>query len=269
MKSQVKGIQKELKEVVSSLKGHLIYQRDVLLAEGVPIKQWPGARGQGSVAVEHSKLNSEQKVRPRSSTPTTDHRPPTTDVSSVGKGHKELLEGLRTEIGDCQRCKLGKTRTKLVFGVGNPDAKIVFVGEGPGRDEDIQGEPFVGRAGQLLTDIITKGMKMKREDVYICNVVKCRPPENRNPEPDEVDACEGFLIKQLEVIRPEIVVALGTFAAKTLLKTDLPISKLRGRFHDYKGIQVMPTFHPSYLLRNPEKKKETWEDIKMVIARLG
>ncbi|MEK7713405.1 MAG: uracil-DNA glycosylase, partial [Deltaproteobacteria bacterium] len=171
--------------------------------------------------------------------------------------------------GDCQRCKLGKTRTKLVFGVGNPDAKIVFVGEGPGRDEDIQGEPFVGKAGQLLTDIITKGMKMKREDVYICNVVKCRPPENRNPEPDEVDACEGFLIKQLEFIRPEIVVALGTFAAKTLLKTDLPISKLRGRFHDYKGIQVMPTFHPSYLLRNPEKKKETWEDIKMVIARLG
>ena len=196
-------------------------------------------------------------------------RPPTTNVSPTGKSNKELLEELRSNIGDCQRCKLGKTRTKLVFGVGNPDAKIVFVGEGPGRDEDIQGEPFVGRAGQLLTDIITKGMKMKREDVYICNVVKCRPPENRNPEADEVDACEGFLIKQLEVIKPEIVVALGTFAAQTLLKTDLPISKLRGRFHDYKGIQVMPTFHPSYLLRNPEKKKEAWEDIKMVIARLG
>lgn len=267
MKGEVKDIRKELKEVVSSLKGHLIYQRDVLLAEGVPVNQWPVARGQGSAVSEPSKLNSEQKTR--SSTPTTDHRPPTTNVSPTGKSNKELLEELRSNIGDCQRCKLGKTRTKLVFGVGNPDARIVFVGEGPGRDEDIQGEPFVGRAGQLLTDIITKGMKMKREDVYICNVVKCRPPENRNPEPDEVDACEGFLIKQLEVIRPEIVVALGTFAAKILLKTDLPISKLRGRFHDYKGIQVMPTFHPSYLLRNPEKKKETWEDIKMVMARLG
>ncbi|MBM2839182.1 MAG: phage polymerase-related protein, partial [Deltaproteobacteria bacterium] len=195
----MRDIQKELKEVVSSLKGHLLYQRDVLLAEGVPVNQLPGASGQGSVAVEHTKLNSEQKIRSRSPMPTTDNRPPTTDVSSVGKGHKELLEELRTEIGDCQRCKLGKTRTKLVFGVGNPDAKIVFVGEGPGKDEDIQGEPFVGRAGQLLTDIITKGMKMKREDVYICNVVKCRPPENRNPEPDEVDACEGFLIKQLEI----------------------------------------------------------------------
>ena len=269
MKGEVKDIRKELKEVLSSLKGHLIYQRDVLLAEGVPVNQWSVARGQGSAVSEPSKPNSEQKTRSRSSTTTTDHRPPTTNVSPTGKSNKELLEELRSNIGDCQRCKLGKTRTKLVFGVGDPDARIVFVGEGPGKDEDIQGEPFVGRAGQLLTDIITKGMKMQREDVYICNVVKCRPPENRNPEPDEVDACEGFLIKQLEVIKPEIVVALGTFAAKTLLKTDLPISKLRGRFHDYKGIQVMPTFHPSYLLRNPEKKKETWEDIKMVIARLG
>lgn len=256
----MKDIQKELKEIVSSLKGHLAYQRDILLSEGVPLNQWP-------VVAEASKLNIDQKTR--SSTPTTGHRPLTTNVSPTVMSHKELLEELRSEIGDCQRCRLGKTRTNLVFGVGNPDARIVFVGEGPGRDEDIQGVPFVGRAGQLLTDIITKGMKMQREDVYICNVVKCRPPENRNPEPDEVDACEGFLIKQLEIIRPEIVVALGTFAAKTLLKTDLPISKLRGRFHDYHGIKLMPTFHPAYLLRNPEKKKETWEDIKMVMARLG
>lgn len=258
----MKDVNNELREIVSSLKGHLIYQRDVLLAEGVPVNQLSVVRGQGSEVSEPSKLKIDQKTRSISSKPTNDD-------SSEKRSHKELLEGLRSEIGDCQRCKLGKTRTKLVFGVGNPDARLVFVGEGPGKDEDIQGEPFVGRAGQLLTDIITKGMKMKREDVYICNVVKCRPPENRNPEPDEVDACEGFLIKQLEIIRPEIVVALGTFAAKTLLKTDLPISKLRGRFHDYKGVQVMPTFHPSYLLRNPEKKKETWEDIKMVIARLG
>ena len=255
----MKDSKNELLEIVSALKGHLLYQRDILLSEGVPITPPNPLFVKEGVP----------KAGALSQLPTTDHRPPTTNVSPTGKSNKELLEELRSNIGDCQRCKLGKTRTKLVFGVGNPDAKIVFVGEGPGRDEDIQGEPFVGRAGQLLTDIITKGMKMKREDVYICNVVKCRPPENRNPEPDEVDACEGFLIKQLEVIRPEIVVALGTFAAKTLLKTDLPISKLRGRFHDYKGIQVMPTFHPSYLLRNPEKKKETWEDIKMVIARLG
>lgn len=251
----MKDIHEELKEVVSSLKGHLIYQRDVLLAEGVPLNQWPGASGQGP---EKKVQSSEFRVR------SADHpnsQPPTPN--------SQLLEQLRADIGDCQRCKLGKTRTNLVFGVGNPDAKVVFVGEGPGRDEDLQGEPFVGRAGQLLTDIITKGMKMLREDVYICNVVKCRPPENRNPGPDEIDACERFLIRQLEIIRPEIIVALGTFAAQTLLKTELPISKLRGRFHDYHGIRLMPTFHPSYLLRNPEAKKEVWEDIKMVIAEMG
>ncbi|MEK6726507.1 MAG: uracil-DNA glycosylase [Deltaproteobacteria bacterium] len=248
----MKDIRKDLKEVVSSLKGHLIYQRDVLLAEGVTLKD----------SYEFRVLSSELKPKNQNSNKEAENSKPKIQNS-------KLLEELRAEIGDCQRCKLSKGRTNLVFGVGNPDARIVFVGEGPGKDEDLQGEPFVGRAGQLLTDIITKGMKMRREDVYICNVVKCRPPENRNPEPDEIDACEGFLIKQLEVIKPEIVVALGTFAAKTLLKTDLPISKLRGGFHDYKGIKVMPTFHPSYLLRNPEKKKDTWEDIKMVIARLG
>ncbi|MEK7850584.1 MAG: uracil-DNA glycosylase [Deltaproteobacteria bacterium] len=253
----MKDVHKELKEVVSSLKGHLIYQRDILLAEGIPAKEGSGVRGQGSVG---HKVHTPK--------PTTDHRPPTTIGSPKGKSHKELLEELRAEIGDCQRCKLGKTRTNLVFGVGNPDAKIVFVGEGPGRDEDLKGEPFVGRAGQLLTDIITKGMRLLREDVYICNVVKCRPPENRNPEPDEIESCEPFLIKQLEIIKPKVIVALGTFAAKTLLKTELPISKLRGKFHDYKGIKVMPTFHPSYLLRNPEAKKDVWEDIKMVMAEL-
>ncbi len=248
----MRDIQKELKEVVSSLKGHLIYQRDLLLAEGVPV------RSQES-GVRSSELNKTEIQNPKSKI----------KHAQLPAPNSQLLSKMREEIGDCQRCRLGKTRTNLVFGVGNPDARIVFVGEGPGRDEDIQGEPFVGRAGQLLTDIITKGMRMKREDVYICNVVKCRPPENRNPEPDEVDACEGFLIKQLEIIRPEIVVALGTFAAKTLLKTDLPISKIRGRFHDYHGMKLMPTYHPAYLLRNPDKKKETWEDIKMVLARLG
>ena len=179
------------------------------------------------------------------------------------------LEELRAAIGDCQRCKLCSARTHIVFGVGNPRAKLMFVGEGPGRDEDLQGEPFVGRAGQLLTDIITKGIGIKREDVYICNVVKCRPPENRNPEPDEVAACEPFLKKQIELVRPEIIVGLGKFAVQTLLKSNVPISKLRGNWHSYHGIKLMPTFHPAYLLRNPADKKLVWEDIKQVIKELS
>jgi DNA polymerase len=180
----------------------------------------------------------------------------------------QTLDELRAAIGDCQRCKLCSGRTNIVFGVGNPRAKLLFVGEGPGRDEDLQGEPFVGRAGQLLTDIITRGIGMKREDVYICNVVKCRPPENRNPEPDEVAACEPFLKKQIDLVRPEIIVALGKFAVQTLLQSKSPITKLRGNWHRYHGIKLMPTFHPAYLLRNPADKKLVWEDIKKVIKEL-
>jgi DNA polymerase len=178
------------------------------------------------------------------------------------------LDELRAALGDCQRCKLCSGRTNIVFGVGNPHAKLMFVGEGPGRDEDLQGEPFVGRAGQLLTDIITRGIGIKREDVYICNVVKCRPPENRNPEPDEVAACEPFLKRQIDLVRPEIIVALGKFAVQTLLQSKLAITKLRGNWHNYHGIKLMPTFHPAYLLRNPADKKLVWEDIKKVIKEL-
>jgi uracil-DNA glycosylase family 4 len=178
------------------------------------------------------------------------------------------LDALSAEIGDCRRCKLCAGRTHIVFGVGNPRAKLMFVGEGPGRDEDLQGEPFVGRAGQLLTDIITKGMGMKREDVYIANVVKCRPPENRNPEPDEVASCEPFLKKQIDLVRPDIIVGLGKFAVQTLLQSKVPISKLRGTWHRYHGIKLMPTFHPAYLLRNPADKKLVWEDIKQVIKEM-
>src|SRR5215475_2058705 len=181
----------------------------------------------------------------------------------------QSLEELRAEIGDCRRCKLCQGRTKIVFGVGNPRAELVFVGEGPGRDEDLKGEPFVGRAGQLLTEIITKGMKMRREDVYIANVVKCRPPENRNPEPDEIAACEPFLVKQLELIKPRFIVALGTFAAQTLLKTKTPISRLRGVWHAYHGIKLMPTLHPAYLLRNPADKRLVWQDIQAVLREMG
>jgi len=180
----------------------------------------------------------------------------------------DSLEELRAAIGDCRRCKLCSGRTNLVFGVGNPRANLMFVGEGPGRDEDLQGEPFVGRAGQLLTDIITKGIGLRREDVYIANVVKCRPPNNRDPEPDEVAACEPFLKKQIDLIGPEIIVALGRFAVQTLLQSKMPITKLRGNWHSYHGIKLMPTFHPAYLLRNPADKKLVWEDIKKVISEM-
>jgi uracil-DNA glycosylase family 4 len=178
------------------------------------------------------------------------------------------LEALREEIGDCRRCKLWSGRTHIVFGVGNPHAALMFVGEGPGRDEDLQAEPFVGRAGQMLTEIITKGMKLRREDVYIANVIKCRPPQNRNPEPDEIAACQPFLLRQIELIRPKVLVALGTFAAQTLLGRRLPISRLRGHWYDYHGVKLMPTLHPAYLLRNPNDKKLVWADIKLVMGEL-
>jgi uracil-DNA glycosylase family 4 len=179
------------------------------------------------------------------------------------------LEELREFIGDCARCKLAPGRTNLVFGVGDPKAELMFVGEGPGADEDERGEPFVGRAGQLLTDIIERGMRMRRRDVYICNVVKCRPPGNRNPEPDEVAACEPFLMRQIEIVRPKVIVGLGTFAVQSLLKVKTPISKLRGRWHEVRGTMMMPTFHPAYLLRNPADKRLVWADVQEVMKALG
>jgi uracil-DNA glycosylase family 4 len=193
----------------------------------------------------------------------------TPDAVAPGEGVTGAhgLTILRDEIGDCRRCKLCAGRTNLVFGVGNPTAHLVFVGEGPGADEDAQGEPFVGKAGQLLDKMI-EAMGYARGDVYICNVVKCRPPGNRNPEPDEIAACEPFLKKQLGAIRPRMIVALGKFAAQCLLRDDAPISRLRGTFRTYEGIQLMPTFHPAYLLRDPTKKKEAWEDLKTVMAAL-
>jgi DNA polymerase len=196
----------------------------------------------------------------------------TDDVAPQAPSHSTqpaTLEALRAEIGDCRLCKLAPGRTHLVFGVGNPRARLVFVGEAPGADEDLKGEPFVGRAGQLLTEIITKGMRLRREDVYICNVIKCRPPGNRNPEPDEVASCEPFLLRQLELIGPEVVVALGKFAAQALLRSKTPITQLRGRWFDYHGMMLMPTFHPAYLLRNPGDKRLVWEDIQKVMRVLG
>jgi DNA polymerase len=179
------------------------------------------------------------------------------------------LAALREFIGECIRCKLHPLRTNLVFGVGNPQAELMFVGEAPGADEDARGEPFVGRAGQLLTDIIERGMGMTRAEVYICNVIKCRPPENRNPEPDEVAACEPFLFRQIDLVRPRAIVGLGSFAVQALLKLKTPISKLRGNWHEVRGIKMMPTFHPAYLLRNPADKRLVWADIQEVMKFLG
>ncbi len=176
----------------------------------------------------------------------------------------ERLDAIRSELGDCTRCKLHGGRTHLVFGVGNPDADLMFVGEAPGRDEDLQGEPFVGRAGQLLTKII-EAIDLRREDVYIANVIKCRPPQNRNPEPDEIETCRPFLFAQIDVIAPRVIVALGSFAVKTLLGDDsIAISKARGRDYTCRGARLIPTFHPAYLLRSPNKKRDVWEDMKRV-----
>jgi DNA polymerase len=180
----------------------------------------------------------------------------------------ETLAAIREDIGDCTRCKLhGLGRRQIVYGVGNPQADLMFVGEAPGADEDLQGIPFVGRAGQLLTKII-EAIGLKRDDVYIANVIKCRPPGNRNPDPDEVEMCEGFLFRQIDSIRPRVIVALGTFAAKALLKTQDPISRLRGRVYEYRGARLIPTFHPAFLLRSPERKRDVWEDMKKVRALL-
>ena len=177
------------------------------------------------------------------------------------------LDEVRRALGDCKRCKLCSGRKNIVFGVGNPKARLVFVGEGPGADEDTQGIPFVGAAGQLLTKMI-QAMGLSRDDVYICNVVKCRPPGNRNPEPDEITACQPFLEGQLKAIGPEVIVTLGKFAAQTLLRTDTPITRLRGQWRDHLGVALMPTFHPAYLLRNPAEKKAAWADLQAVMARL-
>ncbi|MBE7560071.1 uracil-DNA glycosylase [bacterium] len=194
--------------------------------------------------------------------------PPSELLRGDGNAKTRLLEEFYHSIKDCQKCPLGATRTHFVFGVGDADAELVFVGEAPGYDEDMQGEPFVGKAGQLLTRIIA-AMGLSRRDVYICNVLKCRPPENRNPHPDEVALCSPYLHRQLEIIAPKVVVGLGKFGCETLLGRTVAITRERGRWQQYRGIPVMPTYHPSYLLRNPDAKREVWEDMKEVMRRLG
>lgn len=193
---------------------------------------------------------------------------PAAEVAGPGPAGPPLtLAEVREELGECTRCKLSRGRTQIVFGTGNPRADLVFVGEAPGAEEDAQGEPFVGRAGQLLTRII-QAIGLRREDVYICNIIKCRPPGNRNPEPDEIASCEPFLLKQLQAIRPKLICALGGPAAHTLLKTKEPISRLRGRLFEFRGIPLLPTYHPAFLLRNPHEKKTVWHDMQLLQQEL-
>ena len=180
----------------------------------------------------------------------------------------DSLEYIRMDLRGCNRCDLCKTRKKMVFGEGDNNARLVFVGEAPGYDEDVSGRPFVGKAGQLLTKII-QAIHLNRDQVFICNILKCRPPGNRNPNPTEVDACLPFLMRQLKVIKPDVICALGSVAAQTLLQTTTPISRLRGQYHVYEGIKLLPTYHPSYLLRNPEKKRDVWNDMQMLIRDMG
>jgi uracil-DNA glycosylase family 4 len=190
---------------------------------------------------------------------------PTSEGNSKKTSRSEIptLAEVQKELGDCQRCKLHRTRRTIVFGEGNEKSSLMFIGEGPGYDEDVQGRPFVGKAGQLLTKIL-QSINLSREEVYIANIIKCRPPQNRNPEPDEIQSCNPFLMKQIRVIQPKIICALGTFSAQTLLKTDTKITALRGKLFDLEGIKVIPTYHPAFLLRNPERKREVWEDMKKI-----
>jgi uracil-DNA glycosylase family 4 len=255
---------RELLEIVAQVRGHLEYQK----ALGVRVIAVP------SLVEDNAVQGTKNEIPPASRT--INGKNEITQHPSSVKNHEEKivsagpssLDSVREELGDCIRCKLYRDRNTIVFGEGNRAAKLVFVGEGPGYEEDQQGRPFVGEAGQLLNDIIVKGMKLRREEVYICNVVKCRPPNNRTPEPDEVAACEPFLQAQLKAIRPSVIVTLGNVPTQTLLKTKEGITKLRGKWRDFDGIPLMPTFHPAYLLRNPKDKVLVWEDIKKVILQL-
>jgi uracil-DNA glycosylase family 4 len=241
-------IRQELLDLVTQVRAHLEYQKAL------------GVLGIEATSPSFSSASPDTQISAEKTMEHVDHE------SSIKSSE---LSAIREELGNCTRCKLHKGRTNIVFGEGNPKAVLVFVGEGPGLEEDQRGRPFVGAAGQLLTDIIVKGMKIKREDVYICNIVKCRPPDNRNPEPDEIDACGPFLEKQLAAINPAVIVALGNTALRTLLKTSEGITALRGKWQTYHSIPLMPTFHPAYLLRNPKGKKLVWEDIQQVMKKLG
>jgi DNA polymerase len=253
----------EAAEVVAELRRHLAWLGDAGVRELPPSSPGAGQAAPAAAAPPDRGAPAQPPARPAAAPPPGARYAP----ADRGCGSAALL-AVRERLGECARCKLGPTRTTLVFGVGSPGAELMFVGEGPGEDEDRQGEPFVGRAGQLLTKMI-EAMGYRRDQVYIANVVKCRPPGNRNPEPDEIEACEPFLRAQIEAIGPKVVVALGKFAAQTLLRDTSPISRLRGRWYEYGGVRLMPTFHPAYLLRSPNEKARAWEDLQLVMRELG
>ncbi len=252
----------ELSDIALELRRHLAWQESdgtrVIVAErGAPVA--PPSRPKPPEARRPEAPSAPAPVEPPRPAP-----PPAPAEPAVVK----TLDEVRQSLGDCHRCKLSQGRTQIVFGSGNPRAELVFVGEAPGAEEDRQGVPFVGPAGQLLTKMI-EAMKFTRDTVYICNVAKCRPPGNRNPEPDEIEACEPFLKGQLAALKPKVIVALGKFAAQTLLRDSTPITRLRGQWRTYAGVPLMPTFHPAYLLRSPDEKKLAWLDLKEVMKRFG
>jgi DNA polymerase len=286
--------QEELRELIAQATAHLRYYRELGLTEigeetrpeqSAAPPSPDNASQPASVAAPVKTETPEPIVispaqfvpKPSSDMPKKTEAPPLFEAPALfgesapeSQAVKETLEDIRADLGDCQRCKLWTTRTKIVFGEGSPNAELMFVGEGPGADEDASGRPFVGRAGQLLTKMI-EAIDLKREDVYIANVVKSRPPGNRAPEADEVKACIPFLYRQIAVIRPKLIVTLGNPATQSLLETKTGITKLRGQFQDFPrdaAIKVIPTFHPAYLLRSPDKKREAWEDLKKVRAFL-
>ena len=250
---------KELAELAAQVAEHLRYRQEL----GIETIG-ETAKSRASRALRSSRVDA---------APSSDLRdsPSLTDLPVISSTGSESLDEIRADLGECRRCKLWKTRRNLVFGEGNPSAELMFIGEAPGADEDASGRPFVGRAGQLLTKMI-EAMGLKRSDVYIANVVKSRPPENRNPEKDELDACTPFVIRQIRAIHPRLIVTLGNPATQELLETKTGISRVRGQFHDYPHlpeIKVLPTFHPAYLLRSPDKKREAWQDLQKVQAFLN
>jgi uracil-DNA glycosylase family 4 len=246
------------KKLAEQIRDHLKLYEDLgvryVHAPEIPDKPAAGSR----------RSKTPQAPRPVPPRPTVPGKKPAAAATHAKPAaHSKDLEIIRVELHNCSRCKLSPTRKNIVFGSGNPRADLMFVGEAPGADEDEQGLPFVGRAGQLLTKII-ESIGLRREEVFICNILKCRPPGNRNPEPDEIAACEQFLFRQIEAVKPKVICALGAFSAKTLLGSNEPISRLRGSLIDYRGIKLMATFHPAYLLRNPNEKRSVWEDVQTV-----
>lgn len=269
----------ELFSLVTDLRAHLLWLRENGVREVVGPGNLPGKAVPESAEKKTTvSLRAAVRAAVGSKIPASPHPiKPSTDSAESRRQPPEVkcapekclsLEDIQKELGNCQRCRLAKTRNKIVFGTGNPQAQLVFVGEGPGEEEDLQGLPFVGAAGQLLTKMI-EAMGLTRGDVYICNIVKCRPPKNRNPENDEIKLCEPFLKAQIASISPKVVVALGKVAAQTLLQDKTPISRLRGNWKEYHGIRLLPTFHPSYLLRSPSEKRKAWEDLQLVMKELG